>query len=1029
MARYDNESPAIKLYHLRNSLIGKAAGIIDQDIINNNDYAAAWAILTERFEDKRLIEDKHIEALFTLPKVQKENSVDLRKLVDTCVKNVEALKKLGLPISGLGKRMCRILEKMEANSKTVDNMKPIRPAVKSRTLAMTSEQKCTMCDYKHELYKCEQFKKNSVNEKYNHLRKFGLCFNCMQKGHRTTDCSSSNSCRKCSKRHHTLLHPEEKKHDETQVKTSPDDSSSHLTDERRARSELPSAGTPETDRSEQNITMCTTVVTSKKQTLLSTAVVLVYGRSSVPFLCRTLIDSCSQNNFVTEKFANLLALKKHATDYQVSSLNGGSTRIRHVLRTTIKSRQSEYSAELEFLIAPKITDHSFDISHWNLPAHLALADPTFNKKSRVDMLLGAETFWDLMKEGRMKLAENLPLLSATELGWVVGGVLSEKKSIIARMFCNVIEEEDLNATLRRFWSIEGADNFRTVTTKIPNDCIEHFLRTHERDSEGRFTVRLPFNERKDELGESFDMAKRRFLGLERRLDHHPELKEEYSAFIKEYEDLGHMREIEANVNEIPGSNYYLPHHCVLRPGSLTTKLRVVFDGSAPTSTGVSINDVLQVGPAMQNDLESIILNFRVFRYVFTVDILKMFRQVSVHASDTPYQRILYRTKRTSPLKIFQLQTVTYGLASSPFLATMSLFKLAEDGQQEFPAAAAVIKRSCYIDDALSGGHTIEDTVKLCTELEKLLYSGGFEAHKWCSNTQKVLQHIPTDLRGNDFNVKDGNTSYVIKTLGISWNPEEDWFTMQVEPARNESEGISRKKILSDIAKIFDPLGFVGPVITAAKLIFREVGMLNINWDDEVPEHLAKRWRNFREELYVLNNLKIQRWIICENMDRLELHGFGDSSDDAYGACLYTRLVQNNGAVTMKLVYSKSRLLPKKAGKAKAITTPRAELMAAVLLSRMVAKVIDAIDLHFSSITLWSDSTIVLSWIQKSPATLQQFASNRVSEKQQLTKQYNWRYIPTNHNPADLISRGERPRKLIDQCVWWNGPKGYKCLGG
>lgn len=1066
MARYENESPAIKLYHLRNSLVGKAAGIIDQDIINNNDYAAAWAILTERFEDKRLIEDKHIEALFTLPKVPKENSSDLRRLLDTCVKNVEALKKLGLPVSGLGERMvvnlvaskmdndtrkaweaeqksgvpldyagtieflkkqCRILEKMEANSKPVDIAKPVRPAVKSKTLMMTSEQKCTMCDNKHELYKCELFKKNSVNEKYNHLRKFGLCFNCMQKGHRTTDCSSSNSCRKCSKRHHTLLHPEDRKPDEPQVKAPPssrEETAVRPTDEHRARSEQPSIGTPEADRSEQNLALCTTVVTPKKQTLLSTAVILVYGRSGVPFPCRTLIDSCSQNNFITERFANLLALRKHSSDYLVSSLNGGSTKIRHVLRTTIKSRLSDYSAKLEFLIAPRITadlpSKSFDTSHWNLPAESILADPTFNKKGRVDMLLGAETFWDLMKSGRIKLAENLPSLTATELGYVVGGVLSERDPVIARTFCNVMEEENLNVTLRRFWEIEGADNFRTSSATKSNDCIEHFQRTHTRDSEGRFIVRLPFNERKGELGESLEMATRRFLSLERRLDQHPDLKQEYSAFIAEYESLGHMKQVEANLNEAPGTTYYLPHHCVLRPGSTTTKLRVVFDGSAPTTTGVSINDALQVGPTVQADLESILLNFRSFRYVFTVDVPKMFRQIRVHNDDAPYQRILYRTTRSSPLKVFQLQTVTYGLASSPFLATMSLCQLAEDGREKFPSGAAVIKRSCYIDDALSGGHTKDEAIALCKEFEELLHTGGFEAHKWCANAKEILEHIPAHLRGTDFNVNDGKTP-VVKTLGIAWNPEEDWFTMQVEPITNDRQRLTRKQILSDIAKIFDPLGFVGPVITAAKLIFREVGLLNLNWDDEVPKDLAKRWHTFREELCVLNDLKIRRWIDGEDANHIELHGFGDSSDDAYGACLYTRLVHTNGSVTMRLICSKSRLLPKKLGKTKAITTPRAELLAAVLLSRMVAKVMDAVDLRFTSVTLWSDSTIVLSWIQKAPAVLQQFVSNRVREIQQLTNQYNWRYISTDDNPADLISRGERPKNLIQRGIWWYGP--------
>lgn len=104
MARYAAESPAIKLYHLRNALVGKAAGVIDQDIINNGDYEAAWAILTDRFEDKRLIIDKHIKAIFTLPKIAKDSSIELRKLVDACVKNIQALENLELEVDGLGEQ-------------------------------------------------------------------------------------------------------------------------------------------------------------------------------------------------------------------------------------------------------------------------------------------------------------------------------------------------------------------------------------------------------------------------------------------------------------------------------------------------------------------------------------------------------------------------------------------------------------------------------------------------------------------------------------------------------------------------------------------------------------------------------------------------------------------------------------------------------------------------------------------------------------------------------------------------------------
>lgn len=339
----------------------------------------------------------------------------------------------------------------------------------------------------------------------------------------------------------------------------------------------------------------------KKQTILTTAVVLVYGYGTIPYSCRNLIDSCSQNHFVTERFATQLALKKYRADYQVSGLNGGTTRIHNVVRTTVKSRVTDFSTELELLIAPKITsdmpENSIDVTTWNLPTHVELADPNFNKRGRIDMLLGAEIFWDLIKTERITLGENLPSLRSTELGWVIGGVISERTPVIARTFCNIVERDDLSGLLKRFWEIEGVEELNRNSTATSAECIQHFQSTFQRMPDGRFIVRLPFNERKGELGESLQMATRRFLTLERRLDQRPELKAEYAAFIREYEELGHMKEIEVSPEENTGSSYYLPHHCVLRPSSTTTKLRLVFDGSARTSTGVSINDTLKVAPS------------------------------------------------------------------------------------------------------------------------------------------------------------------------------------------------------------------------------------------------------------------------------------------------------------------------------------------------------------------------------------------------------------------------------------------------
>jgi len=200
-----------------------------------------------------------------------------------------------------------------------------------------------------------------------------------------------------------------------------------------------------------------------------------------------------------------------------------------------------------------------------------------------------------------------------------------------------------------------------------------------------------------QLGSSRLSAERRLHAIERRLEKHPNLKVQYHKFMKEYEELGHMKS-----QEPKQLCYFLPHHAVIKNTSTTTKTRVVFDGSAKTSNGLSLNDILQVGPTVQPDLYSTVLRFRTHQVCFTADITKMYRQISVHPLDRALQRILWRYSAEEPIQEYQLNTVTYGTASAPYLATRCLRKLADDNKCHHPRAAQVPSNDFYIDDLLSG---------------------------------------------------------------------------------------------------------------------------------------------------------------------------------------------------------------------------------------------------------------------------------------------------------------------------------------
>lgn len=138
--------------------------------------------------------------------------------------------------------------------------------------------------------------------------------------------------------------------------------------------------------------------------------------------------------------------------------------------------------------------------------------------------------------------------------------------------------------------------------------------------------------------------------------------------------------------------YYLPHHCVIKERSLTTKLRVMFDASSKPTTGISLNDALMVGPVLQQDLFSILLRFRAFKYVITADIAKMYRQILLNKSQTPLQYILWRDDPSESVKTYELLTLTYGMAPASFLATKVIHQLANLEEHQFPIGATTVRR-------------------------------------------------------------------------------------------------------------------------------------------------------------------------------------------------------------------------------------------------------------------------------------------------------------------------------------------------
>ncbi|XP_062541974.1 uncharacterized protein LOC134209973 [Armigeres subalbatus] len=447
-------------------------------------------------------------------------------------------------------------------------------------------------------------------------------------------------------------------------------------------------------------------------------------------------------------------------------------------------------------------------------------------------------------------------------------------------------------------------------------------------------------------------------------------------------------------------------------------------------------DIALVGPTVQSDLISIVLRFCTHAVVLTADIPKMYRQIRMNQEDCRYQRILWWDAEgeervfelqtvtygvaSSPHhaegeeRVFELQTVTYGVASSPHHATRALMQLARDEGQEYPLAVNVVEQDSYIDDFLTGGRSVEAVVAIYQELSSLLKKGGFGVHKFCSNRPEVLDVIPEHLHEKLVSFEETGETNTIKTLGLIWNPTGDYFGFHVQLSGSKVSTMKRG-VLSAIGRLFDPLGFLGPVVTLAKLIMQDVWRLGLDWDEPLPEDLLRSWIHFQEQLTTVNQIQKQRLVVPGKSLRIELHGFSDASMRAYGAVIYTRSIYQDGSISVQLVASKSRVAP-----LKSLTVPRLELCGAKLLAELTDKVLSAMGVQFDVVKYWCDSQIVLCWLKKPPTTLNVFVANRVASILETTKINQWHYVPSEYNPADIISRGEYPANLLRNDLWWNG---------
>ena len=699
-----------------------------------------------------------------------------------------------------------------------------------------NEKPCLYCNGEHHTFAvCKGFKKKPHKEKLEYLRSKGLCFACLKHGHMSSSCTEKAQCQECARSHPTLLHITFKETKEEMTKDQEKKDEQAVTNALVQASEL-----------------CSVTGAGKEDCFLSIVPVQVKAQKGTKIVTTyAFLDPGSSATFATESLMNELNLNGRCTSISLRTMGNESVVKTHIVTgMEISSLEGDQFIELSEVYSQKdipVTKDNIprqeDVSRWPHLQEVKL--PAV--EAEVGLLIGANIPKAMEPLQVVSSVNDGPYAVRTALGWTVNGPLRGGNDGLRTRSPVVTANRISVARLEELWhqqfklDLRQAGQSENIEMSKEDHQFMNMVSQSAQLKDGHYTICLPLRNKSLCMPNNRSVAEQRALNLRKRFMKDADYRAEYVAFMEDILKKGYAVQISSAEYELTeGRTWYLPHHGVRHP--VKCKLRVVFDCAASFG-GTSLNQQLLQGPDLTSSLVGVLTRFRQENIAFMADVEAMFYQVAVKEEDTNLLRFLWwpEGNHQKELAEFKMKVHIFGATSSPSVATYAMQRCAADFEEEFgQEAATTVKKNFYVDDCLKSVADEDAAVTLCCNLRGMLARGSFRLTKWASNSRKLINSIPEDERAQGFQDLDLNMDSLPmeRALGIQWCAETDQFKIKINLKERPH---TRRGLLSFLSSIFDPLGFIAPVVLPAKKILQELCRQRYSWDDSLPEDVIKEW--------------------------------------------------------------------------------------------------------------------------------------------------------------------------------------------